>query len=365
MFVLIKNKITGDYNTIYKRDIDEFLRLNSFFNADPKLDGKTVDFNFEIIDDKQKIKEILDKDFTSKGRGIEYNEDLPSSTKIAYSLYPININNDKFLLRWKNNTPLLEQEGDKQDTLSRGTFIHKILELWVNDKDERKKDKILIENLKLIQKLKKPSKKIIEQIDTKILNNIRKYIQKAFDDDEILNKIKNLDELKEELAYLSINCLPQFIKEELIFTDLVYSEIFLQDKDIQGSIDTVLYKDNKFTIFDYKTTSSVDKKTGKPKFKTNSTESLAPYARQLYVYNKLLKNTGMTHLYDNTSPDYYIIQIHLINGKYKKFSIPQGLVESQGKTLEKVLSWYWKIRKGDFSEEEELNELDELGYITL
>lgn len=365
MFVLIKNKITGDYNTIYRRDIERFIELHDFFKLDPKLDNKNIEFNFEIIDNRNQIKEILETEFTSKGRGEEYNEDLPSSTKIAYSLYPLNLANDKFLLRWKNNTSLVEQEGDKQDILSRGSYIHKILELWICDKEEREKDKILIEQLKLINKTKKPSKKIIEQIDNKILYDLRKYIQQAFIDEEILYKIKNLNEMKEELSYLVVSSLPQFIKEELIYADLVYSEIFLQDERIQGSVDTVVYKDNKFCIFDYKTTSSIDKKTGRPKFKSNSSDCLAPYARQLYIYNKLLKNTGMTHLYDDSSPEYYIIQIHLINGKYKKFNIPQALVEAQGKTVEKVLNWYWKIRQGDFTEEVEESELDELGFIDL
>lgn len=100
MFVLIKSKITGEYSTIYRKDIENFKNLHKFFNADPKLNGETVDFNFEIIEDINKIKEILDTEFTSKGRGEEYNEDLTSVSNIAYRLCPININTDKFLFRW-------------------------------------------------------------------------------------------------------------------------------------------------------------------------------------------------------------------------------------------------------------------------
>ena len=360
MFVLVKSTITGEYHSIYRRDIQDFLRLKKFFNTD--------NFNFEVIDDVDKIKHILDTEFTSKGRGGEYNEDLPSVTRIAYTLFPLHINSEKFLIRWWNDTPLKEQEGDKEHILQKGTWCHKILELWVTDKESRDKDKPLIEQLKILNKTKKPSKKVLKQIDNKILSDIRKYIQLAYKDEEILYKIPNIEEYKEELEFLATKCLPEFIKNELIFTDLVYSEIFLCiDNCIQGSVDLCCYDNNEFSIFDFKTTSSVDKKTGKPKFKSNSTDQLAPYARQLYVYNKLLKHSGMTHLYDGSMPNYNIIQLHLISGQYKKFNIPQGLVEAQGKTVEKVLNWYWDVRNGVITNDTINNdsEEDELEYLTL
>ena len=173
MFVLIKNKITGEYNTIYKKDVQEFKNLYEFFKKDPKLqEGQKVDFNFEIIEDLGEIKKILEDKFTSKGRGKEYNENLPSVTKIAYGLYPISINNDKFLIRWKNNTPLLEQEGDKDIILQRGTFIHYCLEQFVCDKEARNQDKPIITQLKILKNAKKPSKKITKQIDDKIVSDL-------------------------------------------------------------------------------------------------------------------------------------------------------------------------------------------------
>lgn len=365
MFVLIKNKITGEYNTIYRKDIEDFKRLYTFFKKDNRLQkGIVPDFNFEIIEDINIIKKILEDKFTSKGRGGEYSDNIPSCTNIAYTLCPININTDKFLLRWKNNTPLKEQEGDKEHILQKGTWCHKILELWVTDKEARSKDKPLIEQIKILNKTKNPSKKILKQIDNKILSDIRRYIQLAYKDEEILHKIPNIEEYKEELEFLATKCLPEFIKNELIFTDLVYSEIFLCiDGCIQGSVDLCCYDDNKFSIFDFKTTSSVDKKTGKPKFKSNSVDQLTPYAKQLYIYNKLLKHSGMTHLYDGNMPNYKIIQIHLANGKYKKFDIPKGLVEAQGKLVEKILKWYWDIRNDVNTTYNE--ELEELDYITL
>lgn len=364
MFVLIKNKITGEYNTIYKKDVQEFKNLYNFFKTDSKLkENQSIDFNFEIIEDLNDIKKILEDKFTSKNRGIEYNEDLPSVTKII-SLCPFDINSDKFLLMWKNNTPLLEQEGDKEHILKKGTWSHKILELWVTDREARKKDIPIITQLKMLKNTKRKSKKILKQIDNKIISDIRRYIQIAYKDDEILRKIPNIDELKEELEFLAIKCLPDFIKEELIFTDLVYSEIFLCENNIQGSVDLCCYRDNKFTIFDFKTTNSLDKNTGKPKFKKNSPQYLKAYAQQLYVYNKLLKETKMINLLPNEYPEFKIVQIHLLNGQYKIFEISKGLVESQGKVVEKVLKWYWNTRNGIETLDEVIEE-DETDFLSL
>ena len=245
MFILIRNKITGEYSTIYKKDKQNFLNLKKFFESE--------DFNFDIIEDNKQIKQILEQYFTSKGRGEEYDEQLPSVTKIAYMLFPIDIKSEKFLLKWKNNTPIEQQTGGKDDTLSRGTFLHFCLEQFICDKQARDKDKPLITKLKILRNSKKPSKRLIESIDKNLLSDIERYKQMAYKDDEIINKIKNLEELKPELEYLARNCLLDFIKEELIFTDLVYSEIFLKIDDyIQGSIDLTAYKDGKFSIIDYK-----------------------------------------------------------------------------------------------------------------
>lgn len=356
MFALVRHKLTGKYNTIYKRDIEEFLNLKNFF---------TTDFKFEVIQNIDEIKEILDKFYTSHGRSEEYNENLPSSTKLV-SLCPLSIQNDKFLLRWLNDTPVQEQEVGKDDILARGTLIHFILEQFVIDKEARAKDKPLIEKLNILKSSKKPSKKIETQIDKKIISDIRRYIQKAYADEEILRKISNLEDLKEEFEYLATKHLLNFIKNELVYTDLVYSEIFISvDNLVQGSIDCVCYKNGKFTILDYKTTSSLNKKTGKPKFKTNSSQCLKPYAQQLYVYNTLLNKSGMTHCLEGEHPEFKIVQIHLINGLYKIFDISWGLIQSQGKVIDKVLKWYWDIRNGVYEPYTEDDIQEELDFLTI
>lgn len=352
MLVLVQNTKTNDYFTIYRRDIEDFLGLKNFF--------KTEEFNFKIISDRNEIKEILEKSFTSGNRGGEYNPDNVSATQIAYKLFPLNIGTDKFLLRWMNDTPIQEQDSKNDKPLKMGTYLHKILELYLTNKEDRKKDKPLINMVKTLKLIKKPSKLINKVIDDKILSDIRKYIQIANIDKEILNKIDNFNELKEELEYLAINCLKNFIKEELMFTDMVYSELFLSvDNYLQGSIDYIGYSNGNFSIIDFKTTSAESKKTGKPKFKSSS--ELAPFARQLAIYNSLIKKSNMTHCFGENKPEFYIYQIHLVSQKYKKFKIPLELVEVSEKAINKIIKWYWSIRNN-----EELNYQEEFPeYITL
>lgn len=363
MLILVKHKITGEYFTIYRKDKNRFLSLEKFFNAKNEI-NKPISFNFELIENTEEIRHILEEEFTSKGRGEEYNPDLPSVTKIAYSLYPMDIDTEKFLIRYLNDkvkTP--EEEQQSEDTLSKGTFIHKICELWVTDTEGRSKDKPLIEKINILQNSKKPSKKLEQQIKGKILEYINKYIEIALRDDEILRKIKNLDELKDLLIDLSQTVLPKFFYQELINTDLVYSEIFLSVPDsIQGSVDLVAYKDNKFSIIDFKTTSSVDKKSGKPKFKNKS--QLEPYSRQLAIYNELLKQSNMTHCTSDELPDFYIYQIHLIGKDYRRFDIPKEMVERSTQKVQDVLNWYWNTRKG-IPYELPIEEEEDYGILTL
>ena len=72
----------------------------------------------------------------------------------------------------------------------------------------------------------------------------------------------------------------------------------------------------------------------------------------------------MHHLLDEDETNFNIIQIHLVNGKYKKFEISKGLVESQGKVVEKVLKWYWNTRNGVETLDEVIEE-DETDFLSL
>ena len=54
MFVLIHNKLTDEYNTIYEKDVNDFLELRNFCQTD---------FKYEVIKNRKKIKEILENKF--------------------------------------------------------------------------------------------------------------------------------------------------------------------------------------------------------------------------------------------------------------------------------------------------------------
>ncbi len=348
MLIFVRHKINNEYFTIYRRDKQKFLNLKYFFEPEP--------FNFELIEDTDKIKEILEEKFTSKNRGEEYNAETPSVTQLSYKLYPMNIDKEKFLIKWLNNNVVTtESEKTTQNILNLGTVTHKILELYLCDKDSRLKDK------PIIGQLKNSGKNTDSLIINKITKDLKKYIYQAFEDEEIVHKVVNLEELKSEIINKALKTLPNFILKELINLDLIYSEIFLSVPDyIQGSVDLVGYKDNKFSIIDFKTTSGTDKKTGKPKFKTKS--QLEPYSRQLAIYNELLKRTDMSHLSDKDLPDFYIYQIHLIGNSYKKFEIPKQMVKHSAKEVNKIIDWYWSIRNGtQYIEPQE----EELEFLTL
>lgn len=358
MFVLVKNKNNNEYFTIYRKDIPRFISFKKSFNKNKDKE----EFNFEIIEDVNEIKQILDKHFSSKGRGGEYNEDLSSVTKIAYGLTPKDLDKDYFLLKWMNEHKYTKEDEQKsRHTLKQGNLLHSVLEHYICDTEERKKDKPLINQINILNNAKKPSQKLQKQIDDKIDSDIIKYTLEAFNDEEILYKIPELESLKNELLETARRCLHSFIKEVLINIDLVYSEIFIVSDNIQGSIDLVCYKDNKYTILDYKSCSTIDKKTGKPKLKNPSQTD--EYGRQLYLYNKLLKESGMAH---NDNPEFYIAQIHTINGKYKLFNIDKKTVEKEGKIVEKVLKWYLDVRSGNYTIPEIIEDIDEeLEFITI
>ena len=93
---LVRDIRTNEYRTIHKQDVQKFYDLADFFEATDSK-GEPV-FNFEVITDSNKIKEIVKTHFTSKGRGEEYNENMPSVSQVSSKLYPIDIETDKSLM---------------------------------------------------------------------------------------------------------------------------------------------------------------------------------------------------------------------------------------------------------------------------
>lgn len=335
---LVKNLRTNEYKTIRESDKEKFYDLVYFF--DNYDDNDNPIFNFEVITDEALIKEIVKKEFNSRGRGEEYNANMPSVSQIASKLYPLDLSKDKYLLRWQNNESIeVVKSNLNNESLSKGTYIHKILELFVTDRCARNNDLSMLKQIEFINK-NKNNKKLQTQVDTAIKHIILNYCDVASKDEEILHKIPDFEQKRESYQELALSVLPEFLKNELIHLDCIYSEVFICiDKFVQGSIDLVCYRNGEFTVCDFKTTSSIDKKTGKRKFKTIST--ITDYIRQVALYYELLKKGG--YLQSGKFPKFIIYQIHLIGKDYKTFEIPEDIVKNAIKQNHETLRWYWSI----------------------
>lgn len=335
---LVRNIRTDEYRTLRKKDLNAFYDLQDFFGKYDKDDNPV--FNFEVIQDEGKIKEIVKEHFNSRGRGEEYNANMPSVSQIASKLYPLDLKTEKYLLRWQNNEPLeVISTAFNNESLSRGTYIHKILELFVSDKCARDGDTSMLKDLEFISK-NKNNKVLQKRIDNTMNNIISHYCTLASVDDEILHKIPDFERKRVEYEELAHKVLPNFIKDQLIHVDAIYSEVFIKiDNFVQGSIDLVGYRDGIFSILDFKTSSSIDKKTGKRKFK--SLNNMQGYVRQLALYYELLRRGG--YLQSCEFPKFFIYMIHLVGGDYKVFDIPQDMVKQAIKQNQETLDWYWRV----------------------
>lgn len=335
---LVRNIRTDEYRTLRKKDLNTFYDLQDFFGKYDKDDNPV--FNFEVIQDEGKIKEIVKEHFNSRGRGEEYNANMPSVSQIASKLYPLDLKTEKYLLRWQNNEPIeVISTAFNNESLSRGTYIHKILELFVSDKCARDGDTSMLKDLEFISK-NKNNKVLQKRIDNTMNNIISHYCTLASVDDEILHKIPDFETKRVEYEELAHKVLPDFIKDQLIHVDAIYSEVFIKiDNFVQGSIDLVGYRDGIFSILDFKTSSSIDKKTGKRKFK--SLNNMQGYVRQLALYYELLRRGG--YLQSGEFPKFFIYMIHLVGGDYKVFDIPQDMVKQAIKQNKETLDWYWRV----------------------
>ena len=71
---------TDTYITIHREDENNFYEIvnSNIFNRENK---------FRLIKDKNEIKKILDSRYSSKNRGEEYTEGVPSATLISSALF--------------------------------------------------------------------------------------------------------------------------------------------------------------------------------------------------------------------------------------------------------------------------------------
>ena len=263
---LIKRKDIGEYKTIHKQDVSIFQEIidNNLFDKEDK-DGNIVRYpnRLELITDTAEIKKVLDEKYSSRSRTEEYKAGLPSATVIASALFPMNIDpnspTSKFnILRWWNNTSIEDMNAQKvKNKLSTdsGTFIHAILENAMNDNCRNYNKK----------------RKLPEYIENVCLNP------------EIINMIDNFEDRKSYFVDMAGKTLHKFFENEIENIYSVCNELFIQLPYIQGAIDAVIYRDKKLIILDYKTSK-------KAKSRIQLYES---YARQLYIYSRMLYLYGM------------------------------------------------------------------------
>lgn len=301
---------TDTYITIHQEDEQNFYDIvnSNIFQKENK---------FRIIKDKNEIKSILDDRYSSKNRGEEYTEGLPSATLISSALFPYNLdahssNNQVALLRWNNDIEVADMQAQKLTnklSTDSGTFIHEVLELSLGDKETR-----------IFEKSK----------------NLPKYIDKVCNDKNIINMIENFDGRKQYFIDMTTKVLSKFFQEELPRIDSVFNEIFIKNKYLQGCIDMLNYQDGKLYISDFK--------TSKKSMSYNQVASKG-YLRQLYIYSRmLLDNNIITQKeYDNLGFKIYFFNWN--SCKSAVYEFPKSEVDKSKGYVDFILSWYWSIKK--------------------
>ena len=208
--------------------------------------------------------------------------------------------------------------------MSAGTYIHKILELFLLDK--------------------RPSYK----------RDIESLIQMARIDKEILHKIPDFNDNMVSFEEVARKTLPEFMINVLSKYDTVGTEVQFTNKRMQGCIDHLAKRDGRWFINDFKTTRRTDK-AGK-RVLTNLSSSTS-YHRQLCSYKDNLIEYGAIPKHEANDIGFNIFQFHLLSCEAKIIEIPKPQYKINKKTkvkewkdyidkwqddIECVLDWYWK-----------------------
>lgn len=283
------------YFTIYEKDKTEFLQL-----------FQPMDFlspwKFRIIEDKEELKNIIKNSFLSKNRGEEYDETYTSVSRIANDLFPMSIN-EKGLIFWMKSQTLEsynEQQEKNKEAQDFGTTLHLLLE------------KISLDNRHLSIKEK-----------------------------EIKNYVKNIDELYYEAVteykqYKFKNSI-NYIRDILQYTDPICSELFLKSKNnnYQGTADSLCYFKDKLFLRDYKTTSKIDKKTGKGLFK--SPGDLKSYKRQLFLYHELMVENNIIQ---KGQIEFALDMFSFPRKEYRVYDFDKEDILNNEKEVYNVIEWF-------------------------
>lgn len=312
MITLIENKTFNKHKTIWTKDLNYFCSLltnSKIFKTYENPNSDLHKTRWRIIKDKNEIKDILSKNYSSMNRGEDYKKGLPSTTVITDTLFPINLKTELFKLSWLNNIEEKEhslKEQYNKESQEYGIYIHTVLEKYLKNKSEYYKKNIqdIIKEIRYSQEIKK---------------NLPNFIKQSI----ILESIAR-------------ETLINFIKNELYQYDYMASEYFFNTGRIQGTIDFIGIKDNICNINDFKTTRKTYK-NGSRKF--SSFKDIDNYNRQLCSYYNGLYKSGVFS--KNEKINFNIFQFHLLSNEYKVFKIKKEDIIKWSDEIEMVLDWYW------------------------
>ena len=315
MLYLIERKIKSsiseefltDHFTIWKHDRGEFLtQTNNFFEDN--------DSAFRIIYDEDEQKEII-KGYLSHNRGENYDEEKTSVSIITGKLYPLNIATDMGLVnnfyRYQTLEKYYEQNELNTEAQEKGNNIHKVLERWLCDKKHFS------------------------------LKNIHDYIKDEEYKDIVIKALTEYKKYKERgsVNYSSEN----YIKDQLYKADIVYSEIFVNNSDlgIQGCVDCLIYTPKGLVLKDFKSTSKLDKKTGKGVFKSLS--QMGNYKRQMFLYAYMMMKQGFITKNEWKKLQYNNDVFHFPREQYREYYYNTTNLKEDLKNILHVISWFHTI----------------------
>jgi len=309
MILLLENKTLNKYRTIWEEDYDKYIGLinsNSFNKYETKMDSGILKYSsrFDVVE-PNRVKQVLNDNFASRGRGGEYEDGLPSPSVIGDTLFPIDFKKDIFKLKWLNNVDLEDfskNEKHAKESMSLGTYVHRILELWLIDE--------------------------------------RPYFDRGFESlIEIARKDKSLFNTDIDIMeYESIarETLPDFIKTVLYRYDCIGSEVFFRNDLFQGTIDLIAKAGCDYYMIDFKTTRRTHK-SGTRKF--SNLNDIESYKRQLCCYYMAMQKDNIITPKDDVY--FKIAQFHLKSNEYKILNVPsKDIFECTG-NINKVIDWYW------------------------
>lgn len=310
MYFLYRPSI-NKYLTLHKEDLEKFNSVSDKFTRKlPNGERVPCDNKFQIITDKKEIKKILEDNFSSKNRGEEYTVGLPSATLISSALFPIDVEKDFNILNWQNSIPSdeykMQQITNKLST-DIGTVVHACIEYAVTDRNTR------IFNKK---------------------RNLNGYINEVFEDKDIQNMIVDFDSRKEYFRDIVLKVLTPFFENELEKVDPVFSELFLKNEYIQGSIDGVFYHNHRLYIYDWKTS------------KKAQSEAMIyhKYARQLYIYSRMLLRNGVITKKEYDNLGFKIGFFNWNSGRSAIYEYSKEQIDKSRAYVDFLVSWYWTMK---------------------